>query len=57
MLTAPSIRDHVDALHEEMSEHTEVRYEPTDQFYGQRDFAIDDPDGYMLVFGQAIEQP
>jgi uncharacterized glyoxalase superfamily protein PhnB len=47
----------VDALHEEMSEHTGVRYEPTDQFYGQRDFAIDDPDGYMLVFGQAIEQP
>ena len=48
--------DQVDALYEEIGGLADVRYAPTDQSYGQRDFALDDPDGYMLVFGQSVEQ-
>ncbi len=48
--------DRVDILYEEIGGLADVRYAPTDQSYGQRDFALDDPDGYMLVFGQSVEQ-
>ena len=48
--------DQVDALYEEIGGLADMRYTPTDQSYGQRDFALDDPDGYMLVFGQSVEQ-
>ena len=48
--------DQVDALCEEIGGLADVRYAPTDQSHGQRDFALDDPDGYMLVFGQSVEQ-
>ena len=27
---------------------------PTDQFYGMREFAIKDPDGYAPIFAQQI---
>ena len=48
--------DQVDALYEEIGGLADMRYTPTDESYGQRDFALDDPDGYMLVFGQSVEQ-
>ena len=48
--------DQVDALYEEIGGLADVRYAPTDQSYGQRDFALDDRDGYMLVFGQSVAQ-
>ena len=44
----------VDALYEQVCPRIAVRYEPTEQSYGQRGFAVDDPDGQILVFGQAL---
>ncbi len=44
----------VDALYEQVCPRIAVRYEPAEQSYGQRGFAVDDPDGDMLVFGQAL---
>jgi catechol 2,3-dioxygenase-like lactoylglutathione lyase family enzyme len=31
-----------------------IDYEPCDQFYGCREFAIRDPDGYSIGFGQVV---
>jgi catechol 2,3-dioxygenase-like lactoylglutathione lyase family enzyme len=28
---------------------------PVDQGYGQREFRVRDPDGYILAFGQSLE--
>lgn len=33
---------------------TSVEWEPTSMDYGMRDFAIVDPDGYVLVFGSPL---
>ena len=45
--------DKVDALFELLKDKAEVDYEPTNQFYGQRDFGISDPNGFQFVFGQS----
>jgi uncharacterized glyoxalase superfamily protein PhnB len=42
----------VDQLYEQLKDKVKVIYEPVDQFYGQRDFEIQDLNGYHLVFGQ-----
>lgn len=43
--------DDVDAYHAEVKGRgAEPRYEPKTQFYGIRDFGIEDPDGYRLIF-------
>jgi uncharacterized glyoxalase superfamily protein PhnB len=50
------VRD-ADALFEEFSaKGARVAYPPEDRlFYGNREFAIHDPDGYLLAFGSSIE--
>ena len=50
--------DDVDDLYKEVkAKTTEFRWEPTNQPYGMRDFAICDPNGYLLIFGSPAETP
>jgi len=46
----------VDRLHAELIGHrVAIAEPPEDRFYGCREFAVDDPDGNILAFGQVIE--
>ena len=44
--------DGVDALHDRLKPHAAVVMPLTTQFYGMREFAIEDPDGYVITFAQ-----
>jgi catechol 2,3-dioxygenase-like lactoylglutathione lyase family enzyme len=44
----------VDALFESTRERARVLMPLKDQFYGMREFTIEDPDGYVLTFAQRI---
>lgn len=44
----------VDGLYRQIHSFTKVIYEPLDQFYGRRDFEVEDINGVRLVFGQGI---
>lgn len=47
--------DNVDAYYQRLSENGAIiSVTLEDREYGMRDFAVDDPDGNTLVFGQAI---
>ncbi len=46
--------DDVDALYADLKGRVKVTEEVVDQFYGMRDFWIEDPNGYILGFGQKI---
>ena len=44
----------VEAMHDEIStKGARIVYPPTVQPYGMKEFAIRDPNGYVLGFGQA----
>ncbi len=46
----------IDPLYEEFRAHNAVfAYGPTLQPYGMKEFAIRDPDGHVIGFGQAVE--
>ena len=47
--------DSVDALWEELKDKARIAYGIEDFFYGMREFAIYDNNGYLLQFGQEIE--
>lgn len=44
----------VDALHDRVKEQARVIMPPKTQFYGIREFAIEDPDGHILTFGERV---
>jgi uncharacterized glyoxalase superfamily protein PhnB len=44
----------VDALFEQIRHQAKVVMPLKDQFYGMREFGIEDPDGYILFFAQRI---
>jgi uncharacterized glyoxalase superfamily protein PhnB len=46
----------VQALFERIAPLTTVVSPPKTQFYGMREFAIADPDGYVLTFAQRVAQ-
>jgi catechol 2,3-dioxygenase-like lactoylglutathione lyase family enzyme len=47
--------DDVDALHRSLVERgLKTLNAPSDREYGMRDFAVEDPNGYLLQFGQPI---
>lgn len=48
--------DDVDSLWEHLKDKTEVCYGIEDFFYGMREFAVYDNNGYLLQFGQPIEK-
>lgn len=52
VLEADSIESGVDALFAEVSAKVTVVMPLKTQFYGMREFGIEDPDGYVILFAQ-----
>ena len=49
--------DDADALYDEIkSAGGKFEQEPTTQPYGMRDFSIQDPNGYLLIFGSQVPE-
>jgi len=46
--------DAVDALHDGIKDRVRVIMPLVTQFYGMREFAIEDPDGYVITFAQRV---
>ena len=46
----------VDAYHERVRSATKVTMPIKTQFYGMREFAIEDPDGYVLTFAERVAE-
>jgi uncharacterized glyoxalase superfamily protein PhnB len=46
----------VDAQYASLKDKVEVIKEPVTRFYGMREWYMKDPDGYILCFGQEMEQ-
>jgi uncharacterized glyoxalase superfamily protein PhnB len=44
----------VDAYHQTIASHAKVVMPLKTQFYGMREFAIEDPDGHILTFAQRV---
>jgi len=44
----------VDALHERIKAAAKVVMPLVTQFYGMREFAIEDPDGYVITFAERV---
>jgi lactoylglutathione lyase len=47
--------DGVDALHDRLKPSVNVVMPIVTQFYGMREFAIEDPDGYVITFAERVE--
>lgn len=47
--------DHVDALFAAVKDRAPIAMPLKDQFYGMREFAVFDPDGYLVTFAQPIK--
>gem|GEM_PF-286760 len=47
--------DDVDGFHGNVTKKTKTLTQPTSQFYGLRDFLVEDPDGYQLDFYAPIK--
>jgi uncharacterized glyoxalase superfamily protein PhnB len=46
----------VDALHDRLKSTVKIVMPIATQFYGMREFAIEDPDGYVLTFAERAVQ-
>jgi uncharacterized glyoxalase superfamily protein PhnB len=46
----------VDALHEKVAAQTKIMMPLKTQFYGMREFAVEDPDGHILVFAERVDR-
>ena len=55
MLEADGPDDGVDALHRDVQGRATVAMPLKDQFYGMREFAVTDPDGYVIIFAQRMQ--
>ena len=51
---AESVAAGIDALFAEVESSARVIMPLTNQFYGMREFGIEDPDGYVLFFAQPV---
>jgi lactoylglutathione lyase len=54
MVDADPAENGVDALFSAIGSRCRVVMPLKDQFYGMREFAIEDPDGYVLTFAQRV---
>ena len=45
-----------DALHDRIEPHVQIVMPIVTQWYGMREFAITDPDGYVITFAQRVAQ-
>ena len=48
--------DGIDALHDRIKPHVSIVMPIHTQWYGMREFAITDPDGYVITFAQRVAQ-
>jgi hypothetical protein len=55
MIEADSPTEGIDALFDAVQSKARVVMPLKDQFYGMREFGIEDPDGYVIVAAQRIE--
>jgi uncharacterized glyoxalase superfamily protein PhnB len=46
----------VDALHDRVATRAAICMDLTTQWYGMREFAIEDPDGYVITFAERMQQ-
>ena len=46
----------VDALHDRLKPRVKIVMPIETQFYGMREFAIEDPDGYVITFAERAPQ-
>jgi len=53
-LEAEGAENGVDALFQQLDGRAPVVMPLTTQFYGMREFAVADPDGYVIFFGQQV---
>ncbi len=44
----------VDAIHDRLKSHVKIVMPIVTQFYGMREFAIEDPDGYVVTFAERV---
>jgi uncharacterized glyoxalase superfamily protein PhnB len=44
--------DEVDALHDRLESNVKIVMPIVTKFYGMREFAIEDPDGYIITFAE-----
>ena len=56
-IEADDVKGGVDGLFASVSPRARVMMELKDQFYGMREFGIEDPDGYVIFFAQRIAEP
>jgi uncharacterized glyoxalase superfamily protein PhnB len=54
LVEADSAGEGVDALYHEIQPQARIVMPLKDQFYGMREFAVEDPDGYLLFFAQRM---
>ena len=54
VLEAATVRDGVDAMFAAVGGRAKVFMPLKDQFYGMREFGIEDPDGYAIFFAQEL---
>lgn len=47
----------IESLYEAVRARARVVMLPTTQFYGMREFGIEDPDGYVIFLGQRVAEP
>jgi uncharacterized glyoxalase superfamily protein PhnB len=48
--------EQVDALHDRITSQASIVMAIHTQWYGMREFAITDPDGYVITFAERVEQ-
>ena len=48
--------DGVDALHDRLKPTVKIVMPIVTQFYGMREFAFEDPDGYVITFAEPVPQ-
>jgi lactoylglutathione lyase len=46
----------IDAFHEAVKPKAKITMPIVTQFYGMREFAIEDPDGYVITFAERVPQ-
>jgi uncharacterized glyoxalase superfamily protein PhnB len=47
----------IDSLHDRLKPNVKIVMPIVTQWYGMREFAITDPDGYVITFAQRVAQP
>jgi uncharacterized glyoxalase superfamily protein PhnB len=55
MVEAPTVAEGVDALFASIDGKAPIVMPLKNQFYGMREFGIEDPDGYVVFFAQQIK--